>query len=43
MRRRDLVLGAILAAMATVAAVAVPLGYGGVVNGAYVYVGVCDV
>lgn len=34
LRRRDLVLGAILAAMATVAAVAVPLGYGGVVNGA---------
>ena len=27
-------LGAVLAAAATVAAVAVPLGYGGVVNGA---------
>lgn len=33
-RRRDLFVGAVLAAMATAAAVAVPLGYGGVVNGA---------
>lgn len=33
-RRRDLLLGAVLAALATAAAVAVPLGYGGVVNGA---------
>lgn len=38
MRRRDLVLGAILAAMATAAAVAVPLGYGGVVNGTWLFV-----
>lgn len=32
-RRRDLVVGAVLAALSTAAAVAVPLGYGGVVNG----------
>jgi len=33
-RRRDLLLGAVLASLATAAAVGVPLAYGNVVNGA---------
>lgn len=34
-RRRDLALGALLALLATLAAVAVPLGYGNVVDGGW--------
>jgi hypothetical protein len=36
-RRRDLLLGAVLASLATAAAVGVPLAYGNVVNGALNY------